>query len=355
VRRINILILLSVITSGFSIAECTGNGTALSLLAVPGTREANSSSIIPHPASKARQSSSSLGHGWLNPRWIPRVRLVNAVTSNPGQIVILPESLGDRSEMRRIWYRSRQYYAKYADNIADEKRFIVPQAQILHYLHEIYPRIAICRPMHLVEVQTDRGVRKMILFRIINGEALDIKIQRQGRLSQDQALDIILQVAETLERIQQAGVYHWDIKPENIIITKQGRPIIGDFDFAFRTFDEFIQRKLYLTGSYQFASSQRLRWFRSGLQEHAEEFFAPELDELYSLGVTLSIMLAGDKHDMAILNELTARVSPRLLAIIDNAVNGGESQYHTMREFIEALEQCRSPFRREPVLLEVAQ
>lgn len=65
----------------------------------------------------------------------------------------------------------------------------------------------------------------------IDGASLRQRIERERRLSAEQALAIAAPVADALSYAHKQGVFHRDIKPENILFS-QGHPIVADFGIA---------------------------------------------------------------------------------------------------------------------------
>lgn len=71
-----------------------------------------------------------------------------------------------------------------------------------------------------------------IVMEYAKGRPLDDFVAAVGRLSFEQALDIIQQIAEALNYAHAAGIVHRDIKPSNIIVSDEGRAKIADFGIA---------------------------------------------------------------------------------------------------------------------------
>jgi tRNA A-37 threonylcarbamoyl transferase component Bud32 len=71
-----------------------------------------------------------------------------------------------------------------------------------------------------------------------------------GRVSEKEALIILLQIGYTLEKCYEHGIFHkhGDLKPENILIDKEGRPVLTDFSTA-------------LTGTYTAVIGGTARYF----------------------------------------------------------------------------------------------
>ncbi len=71
-----------------------------------------------------------------------------------------------------------------------------------------------------------------IVMEYADGRSLDEFVAAAGRLTFDQALDIIQQIAEALNYAHASGIVHRDIKPSNIIVNSEGRTKIADFGIA---------------------------------------------------------------------------------------------------------------------------
>ena len=80
----------------------------------------------------------------------------------------------------------------------------------------------------------DRGVHQNLPWLAMEycpGSNLRERLQL-GALSVDEALQLVLQVADALEAAHAAGVIHRDLKPANILIDPSGRPRVTDFGLA---------------------------------------------------------------------------------------------------------------------------
>jgi serine/threonine protein kinase len=71
-----------------------------------------------------------------------------------------------------------------------------------------------------------------IVLEYVAGEALNRVLARERKLPLEQALQLALEIAEALDYAHGQGVTHRDIKPGNILITKDGKAKISDFGIA---------------------------------------------------------------------------------------------------------------------------
>ncbi len=66
----------------------------------------------------------------------------------------------------------------------------------------------------------------------IEGESLRERLRREGRLRPGEALRIAREVARGLQYAHEQGVIHRDVKPENILLTRDGSTLVADFGIA---------------------------------------------------------------------------------------------------------------------------
>lgn len=83
----------------------------------------------------------------------------------------------------------------------------------------------------MYDVGFDQGYH-YIVMEYIEGETLKEYITRHDRLSIDNAVKFTIAIAEGLEHAHAMGIVHCDIKPHNVLITKQGRIKVTDFGIA---------------------------------------------------------------------------------------------------------------------------
>jgi eukaryotic-like serine/threonine-protein kinase len=71
-----------------------------------------------------------------------------------------------------------------------------------------------------------------LVMELVNGEPLSAILERVGRLSAYNTMDVVAQAARALDTAHQAGIVHRDIKPGNLLIMGDGTTKITDFGIA---------------------------------------------------------------------------------------------------------------------------
>ena len=121
----------------------------------------------------------------------------------------------------------------------------------------------------------------------VEGESLRDRLERERQLPVDDALRITGEAARALDYAHRQGVIHRDVKPENILLTREGDTLVADFGIA-RALSGGAEERLTETGL-----SLGTPAYMSPEQAAGER----ELDarsDIYSLGVVLYEMLAGE-------------------------------------------------------------
>ena len=116
----------------------------------------------------------------------------------------------------------------------------------------------------------------------VDGEALDRRLDRDGKLPIDEALRITRQLAEGLSAAHARDVVHRDLKPANVLIDQGGDAFISDFGVA---------RSLATSGLTQTGAVIGTPDYLSPEQARGES--VDGRSDLYALGLILYEMLAG--------------------------------------------------------------
>ncbi|MCR4398543.1 MAG: Stk1 family PASTA domain-containing Ser/Thr kinase [Firmicutes bacterium] len=121
-----------------------------------------------------------------------------------------------------------------------------------------------------------------IVMEYVDGLTLKQVIASRGRLSPTQALKIAHQICEALDHAHRRHVIHRDIKPQNILIDREGRAKVTDFGIARAATSSTVTHTGTVIGSVHYFSP-----------EQARGGFTGERSDIYSLGVVMYEMVTG--------------------------------------------------------------
>jgi serine/threonine protein kinase len=131
----------------------------------------------------------------------------------------------------------------------------------------------------------DNGSSPYLVMELVEGESLGQKIEREGRMQEQEAIRLIAQVAQGLHRAHKLNLIHRDVKPDNILIRNDGQAKLADLGLV-----KEADTDLNLT--------------KTGRGLGTPHFMAPEQFrnakgadircDVYSLGATLYMMLTGE-------------------------------------------------------------
>lgn len=144
-----------------------------------------------------------------------------------------------------------------------------------------------------------------IAMEFVDGEPLDRFLKRKGKVTWDVALHVGAQVALALDCAHQHGIVHRDVKPSNILVDRKGGVRLTDFGIA------RMQSRDGRSGGPVVGTPQ----YMSPEQATGNEVFPAS--DLFSLGVTLYQMIAGDmpfkgESSMALIQSICEDDPPRL-------------------------------------------
>ena len=126
----------------------------------------------------------------------------------------------------------------------------------------------------------DDGNLHYIVMELVEGITLKSFIERKGKLEIKEAVGIAIQIAQGMEAAHVNHIIHRDIKPQNIIISREGKVKVTDFGIAKAASSNTITSNAM--GSVHYISP-----------EQARGGYSDEKSDIYSLGVTLYEMLIG--------------------------------------------------------------
>ncbi|CPR09821.1 Ser/Thr protein kinase [Mycobacterium bohemicum DSM 44277] len=94
-------------------------------------------------------------------------------------------------------------------------------------------------------------------MRLIEGTDLDSLLKRYGPLTPPRAVAIITQIASALDAAHAAGVMHRDVKPPNILVTRDDFAYLVDFGIASATTDEKLTQLGTAVGTWKYMAPER--------------------------------------------------------------------------------------------------
>ncbi|MDP7705439.1 sensor domain-containing protein [Mycobacterium sp. TY815] len=94
-------------------------------------------------------------------------------------------------------------------------------------------------------------------MRMIEGTDLDSVLKRYGPLTPPRAVAIITQIASALDAAHAAGVMHRDVKPPNILVTRDDFAYLVDFGIASATTDEKLTQLGTAVGTWKYMAPER--------------------------------------------------------------------------------------------------
>ena len=136
----------------------------------------------------------------------------------------------------------------------------------------------VCRVYDLGE----EGTTLYITMEFVTGEDLKSFIRRSGHLTEPKAIGIARQICEGLAEAHRLGVLHRDLKPQNIMIDREGNSRIMDFGIARSIHSRGITGSGVMIGTPEYMSPE---------QTEADE--VDQRSDIYSLGIILFEMVTG--------------------------------------------------------------
>lgn len=134
--------------------------------------------------------------------------------------------------------------------------------------------------VNVYDVGEDNGIY-YIVMELIEGITLKKYIEKKGKLPVKEAVSIAIQVAQGIEAAHNNHIIHRDIKPQNIMISREGKVKVTDFGIARAASSHTINGNAM--GSVHYISP-----------EQAKGGYIDEKSDIYSLGITLFEMITGE-------------------------------------------------------------
>ncbi len=198
------------------------------------------------------------------------------------------------------------------------------------------------------DVGEDGGLY-FIVMELVDGQTLRDRLKVEGRLPVDEALRVASQICEALSHAHARRIIHRDIKPQNILFTKQGDVKVADFGIARALGGVSTTSENVVVGSAPYISP-----------EQAKSGTISTRSDLYSLGVVLFEMLTGKTPftgespvAMALQHVQTEAPSPRSLnpgipPAVENIVKRAlakspDDRFSSANEMLKAILEAMQP------------
>ena len=196
----------------------------------------------------------------------------------------------------------------------------------------------------VIDAGEDDG-RPYIVFEYIEGRTLKRRIQEEGRLPVDEAVAYAIEIGRGLTAAHARKLVHRDVKPQNVLIDPDGRAKVTDFGIARSLESKGLTATGRVLGTTDYVSPE---------QAMGED--VDERSDVYSLGVVLYEMLAGDvpfqaetqvgvamRHVNEPMPDVQAKrpeVSAAVAAVVDRSTTKDpRDRYSTVAEMVRDLEQ----------------
>lgn len=198
--------------------------------------------------------------------------------------------------------------------------------------------------VNVYDVGTEGKNIQYIVMEYIEGNVLSDIIAKEGPLPIDKSISIAKQIASALGHAHKNHIIHRDIKPHNIMITKEGMAKVTDFGIARAVNSTTIVNNNSVMGSVHYFSP-----------EQARGGYVDEKSDIYSLGIVLYEMVTGTlpfdgenpisvamKHindEMTPPTQLNDKIPKSLETVIMKAANKYQTnRYSSAKEMQDALD-----------------
>lgn len=133
--------------------------------------------------------------------------------------------------------------------------------------------------VNIYDVGSESGIH-YIVMEYVEGVTLKTYIEKKGQLTYKEAVSIAIQVGRGIEAAHAKHIIHRDIKPQNILISTEGKAKVTDFGIARAVSNNTISADVM--GSVHYSSP-----------EQARNGFVDGKSDIYSLGIVMYEMVTG--------------------------------------------------------------
>ena len=191
---------------------------------------------------------------------------------------------------------------------------------------------------------------------LVEGEALDATLKREGKLEPRAAAALLERVARAVAHAHERGILHRDLKPANILVDSGGAPRVTDFGLALDPAEE--QERLTQSGQMLGTPA-----YMPPEQAAGEKEAMDERSDVYALGATLFDLVSGEPpfngtSAMNVVTKVLNEPAPRLSAVLEGADRDLETivakclekeRFHRYRSALALADDLGRYARDEPI------
>lgn len=123
-----------------------------------------------------------------------------------------------------------------------------------------------------------------LVMEFVDGESIGDRIERDGRIPEDEAVRLIAQVSQGLHQAHKKGLVHRDVKPDNVLVNKEGQAKLTDLGLVKDAAeDNNLTKTGRGLGTPHFMAPEQFKSAKN----------ADKQCDVYSLGATLYMMVTG--------------------------------------------------------------
>jgi formylglycine-generating enzyme required for sulfatase activity len=219
------------------------------------------------------------------------------------------------------------------------QRFVQEARQLARFQH---PNI-----VRVLDIFQENGTAYTVM-EYVKGETLKSKIQREGAMGEKAAMSTITQLLDAVEEVHNKGMLHRDIKPDNVLITPEGRLVLIDFGSA-REFAEgkTTTQTAMLTPGY------------APIEQYSTRAQRGPYTDIYALGATMYYLLTGEKpipvtdrslEDLVAPHQINPSISTQVSSAVMLAMElKPEHRFQTVSDMRDAVKtlQARESLKEE--------
>ena len=193
-----------------------------------------------------------------------------------------------------------------------------------------------------------------IVYEYIEGTTLKDKLKK-GKMPAEEAVQMMVSIASALHYAHESGIIHRDMKPENVLLDRKGRPHIADFGLARREEDATRTREGTLMGTPAYMSPEQAAGRTSKLDRRTDIWaLGIMLDELLTArrpftGSVVEVLAAVQEQPIKPLRSIDPTLPVDLETICSKALERDlDRRFQTAGDFADELQRWQ---RGEPITI----